>query len=145
MWLKAKRGTVTLAVLSLALAGCGGNGKTTAVPATVTDRGVQGEAFVYIYFCIPVTCAKEATPAQINATSRRALASPLVERVVFVSREQALEAIRKKHPEEVQALPSNPFPDRLTVIPKNPKDGERVAALFSADPAHGIDKIDYGR
>ena len=145
MWLKAKRGPVTLAVLGLALAGCGANGKTTALPATVTDPGVQSEAVVYIYFCTADTCAKEATQAQINAVSQRASESPLVGKVVFISKEEALAILRRKYPEEVKALPSNPFPDRLTVAPKHPEDVGQVAGLFRADPAHGIDRINYGR
>jgi hypothetical protein len=145
MWLKAKRGRLAFAVLGLALAGCGGNGKTTALPRTVTDPGVQSEAVVYIYFCTADTCAKEATQAQINAVSRRASDSPLVEKVVFISKEEALAILRRKYPEEVKALPSNPFPDRLTVVPKHQEDVKQVAALFSADPAYGIDRINYSR
>jgi cell division protein FtsX len=53
--------------------------------------------------------------------------------------------LRRKHPEEVKLLPSNPFPDRLTVAPKHPEDVAEVAALFEADPSLGIDKVDYSR
>jgi hypothetical protein len=88
---------------------------------------------------------KEATQAQISAVSRRASESPLVEKVVFISKEEALAILRRKHPEEVKLLPSNPLPDRLTVFPKKPEDLEKVAGLFGADPAHGIYRINYGR
>ena len=144
MWLKAKGGPLAFAVLSLAFAGCGGNGKTTVLPATVTDSSTQSE-FVYIYFCTTDTCAKEATQAQINAVSRRASESPLVEKVVFISKEETLADLRRQYPEEVKQLPSNPFPDRLTVVPKHPEDVEKIAALFRRDPAVGIDKINYDR
>jgi cell division transport system permease protein len=53
--------------------------------------------------------------------------------------------MKKKHPDEVGALPTNPFPDALTVVPKKGDDVEKVAALFSADPAVGVDKVDYGK
>src|SRR5207302_2288575 len=57
----------------------------------------------------------------------------------------ALRIMKQKHPEEVGALPTNPFPNALTVIPKRGEDVEKVAALFKASPALGIDKVDYGK
>jgi cell division protein FtsX len=149
MWIKANGAALAVAVcLGLMAAGCGASAKTTAVPATVTvttTASVQSEAFVHIYFCTTDTCAKEATQAQISAVSRRASESPLVEKVVFISKEEALAILRRKHPEEVKLLPSNPLPDRLTVFPKHSDDVEKVAALFTADPAVGIFRVDYGR
>jgi cell division protein FtsX len=46
--------------------------------------------------------------------------TPLRPRVKFVSKEALVEAVRKKNPKEVGDLPTNPFPDALTVIPKRP-------------------------
>jgi cell division protein FtsX len=43
-----------------------------------------------------------------------------LERLKFVLKEASLEAVRKKHSEEVGDLPTNPFPDALAVIPKRP-------------------------
>jgi cell division protein FtsX len=77
--------------------------------------------------------------------SRRASESPLVEKVVFISKEETLADLRRQYPEEVKQLPSNPFPDRLTVVPKHPEDLGQIAALFRRDPAVGIDKINYHR
>src|SRR5205814_9637245 len=57
----------------------------------------------------------------------------------------ALRQMKVTHPEEVKQLPTNPFPDALTVLPKKGDDVERVAALFSAQPGNGIDKVDYGK
>jgi len=147
--MKANRRALAIGVLGLVLAGCGSSAKTSAVTAAKTvggtTSGVQSEAVVHIYFCTADTCPREATRAQMSVVSRRASASPLVEKVVFLSKEEALALLKRKYPEEVQALPTNPFPNRLTVIPKHPNDVEKVAALFTADAALGIDKIDYGR
>jgi len=106
---------------------------------------VKRELVVHVYYCTDDTCAKEATPSQMNEAARIASTSPLVKRVVPVSKEEALAIMRKKHPEEVGALPTNPFPNALTVVPKRGDDVEKVAQLFSAAPASGIDKIDYGK
>jgi cell division transport system permease protein len=106
---------------------------------------VKRELVVHVYYCTNDTCAKEATTKQMNDIARMASDSPLVKRVVFVSKADALAQMKQKHPEEVAALPSNPFPNALTVVPKSGDDVAKVAALFSASPALGIDKVDYGK
>jgi cell division transport system permease protein len=106
---------------------------------------VKRELVVHVYYCTSDTCAKEATSSRMNQTARIASASPLVKDVRFVSKHDALRIMRKKHPEEVGALATNPFPNALTVIPKRGDDVEKVARLFRADPKLGIDKVDYGK
>jgi cell division transport system permease protein len=106
---------------------------------------VKRELVVHVYYCTPDTCAKEATQQQMNAVARVATSSPLVKDVVFVSKAKALQLMKQKHPEEVSQLPTNPFPNGLTVVPKRGDDIEKVAALFKASPTVGIDKVDYGK
>jgi cell division transport system permease protein len=106
---------------------------------------VKKELVVHVYYCTNDTCAKEATTKQMNTIANLASESPLVKRVIPVSKEQALAQMKKAHPEEVGALFTNPFPNALTVVPKRGDDVAKVAALFSASPALGIDKVDYGK
>ena len=106
---------------------------------------VKRELVVHVYYCTDDTCAKEATSTQMNEVARIAGASPLVRDVQFVSKRRALQIMRQKHPEEVGALPTNPFPNALTVVPKRGDDVEKVAALFGSDAKLGIDKVDYGK
>jgi cell division protein FtsX len=122
--------------------GCGASVRTATVTVSTT---VQSEASVDIYFCTADTCPQEATEAQMSAVSRRASASPLVAKVIFQSKEEALALLAQKHPEETKALPTNPFPNRLTVIPKRSDDVEKVAAQFTADPKAGIFTVQSGR
>src|SRR5467141_4059828 len=61
---------------------------------------VKRELVVHVYYCTSSTCAKDATTAQMNETARAATASPLVKRVVFVSKADALRIMKQKHPEE---------------------------------------------
>src|SRR5207247_8098339 len=103
------------------------------------------ELEVNVYYCTRDTGATEAAVAQMNETARVATASPLVKNVIFVSKQKALQLMKQKHPEEVGALPTNPFPNALTVIPKRGEDVETVAQLFRASPSVGIDKVDYGK
>ncbi len=106
---------------------------------------VKRELVVHVYYCTKDTCAKEATVPQMDQVARVASSSPLVKKVTPVSKEEALTIMRQKHPEEVGALFTNPFPNALTIVPKRGEDVEKVAQLFRASPAVGIDKIDYGK
>jgi cell division transport system permease protein len=106
---------------------------------------VKKELVVHVYFCTDDTCPKAATPAQETDAARIAQSSALVKRVTPVSKAEALQIMRRKHPEEVGSLPANPFPDALTVIPKHGDDVEKVAALFRADPTVGVQKVEYGK
>jgi cell division protein FtsX len=93
---------------------------------------------VRVHFCTAFTCTRAATKAQIRAVERRASASPLVAHVEFVSKREALRIMRKKHPNMVAKLPTNPFPDMLSVIPTRAEDVGQVARLFRAGQATGI-------
>jgi len=106
---------------------------------------VKKELVVHVYYCTSDTCAKEASAAQMNDVARIASASSLVKRVDFVSKQDALAEMKRKHPDEVSQLPTNPFPNALTVVPKKGDDVEKVAALFQATPSSGIEKIDFGK
>jgi cell division transport system permease protein len=106
---------------------------------------VKRELVVHVYYCTPDTCASEATTAQMDHVARLVSASPLVKRVIPVTKQEALNIMRQKHPEEVGALPTNPFPNALTVVPKRGEDVEKVAALVQATPSLGVDKVDYGK
>ena len=106
---------------------------------------VKKELVVHVYYCTNDTCAKEANTRQMNTVANLASQSPLVKKVIPVSKEQALAKMKKAHPDEVRALFANPFPNALTVVPKKGDEVEKVAALFTASPALGIDKVDYGK
>jgi cell division protein FtsX len=136
---------IALVVVSLiSVVGCGSHERRT-IETVTTAESAQNEAFVHIYFCTSDTCGKEATRAQMDAITRRASASSLVQKVIFVSKEQSLRVMREKHPEEVAALPTNPFPNVLKVIPNRPEDVKTIAGLFPADPKRGVFVVDYGR
>jgi cell division transport system permease protein len=106
---------------------------------------VKKELVVHVYFCTNDTCATEASTRQMNQVARLASGSALVKHVDFVSKQDALAQMKQKHPEEVSQLPTNPFPNALTVVPKQGDDVDKVAALFQSTPGNGIEKVDYGK
>ncbi len=110
---------------------------------------VKKELVVHVYYCTSADprrgCTGDATEAQMNDVARIATSSALVKRVDFVSKEKALATERKKYPDEYKALPYNPLPDSLIVVPKRGEDIDRVAALFPSAPRLGVDHADYGK
>ena len=134
---------LTAVVAGIVATACGKSGRGAAPTTTTTPKPSPRDAVVHVYFCTEVTCPRPATNAQIVSIERLASASRLVKSVELVSKEEALELMRKKHPEYVAALSANPFPDALTVIPKRPEDVRAVADLFRADRRVGVQKVDY--
>ena len=110
------------------------------------DRQLKSQLAVRVYFCTDSTCNKPATKQQENAVAARLNGDPRLRPngVQFISKQQALREMEKKQPEAVKALPSNPFPDALKLLPKNgdltPVIGNELQAAHLA----GVQKIDWG-
>src|SRR5690349_20611268 len=62
---------------------------------------------VKVFFCTDVTCGKEATTKPINAVAAKLQAIPQVKKVTFVSKQEALNRMRKQAPDLVRNIPSN--------------------------------------
>ena len=75
------------------------------------SQHVKKEVTVNIYFCVDITCGREATAAQINAVAARLDKDPRVKSYKFVSREEALKRMQKRSPDLLKVgLTSNPLP-----------------------------------
>jgi cell division protein FtsX len=55
---------------------------------------VKRELVVHVYYCTSDTCANEATTAQMNRVANIASSSPLVKKIIPVSKEEALALMR---------------------------------------------------
>jgi cell division transport system permease protein len=107
---------------------------------------VKKEVTVNVYFCVDVTCSKEATGAQINAVAARLHANPLVKSYKFVSRAEALKRMEKRSPDILRAggLTSNPFPPSEEVVPKKAEYADAIYRSFPPQTA-GVEKATYGK
>jgi cell division transport system permease protein len=101
----------------------------------------KGQLLVKVFLCAPLRCDQEATTAQINDARTRLATLPGVKTVRFISKEDALQIMRKKNPEMTRGLTSNPFPAEFEVIPKRGEDVEKLAALANTPPLAGVEKI----
>jgi cell division transport system permease protein len=90
------------------------------------------------------SCTAEATKSQENAVAAQLQTDPRVKKLEFVSKEDALAFMRKRDPSAVSALPANPFPDKIRVIPKKGEYTVPIANSLSPLPA-GVAKADPAR
>ncbi len=104
----------------------------------------EQKLLVKVYFCTPLTCERGVKPAEIDAVRVRLLSMPEVEGVKFVSRDKALEIMRKKTPELVENLSSNPLPDAYEVTPKRAADVSVIARNVESARLPGVQKVSYG-
>ncbi len=94
---------------------------------------------------VQVFLNETATEADVNALRDRLGRQPTVERVEYVSKEDALERARKlfkENPEVLENLPTNPFPASLEARLSDPSKAETVAAAFKGE--EGVESVRYG-
>jgi cell division transport system permease protein len=105
---------------------------------------VKRDLIVNVYFCTSTTCGQEATAKQMDETRTKLLSMPEVKSVTFVSKDEAFEAEKKRHPELYQAIVNNPLPDSYRVIPNRGEDVSTIAKRLEPVPV-GVEKVNYGK
>jgi cell division transport system permease protein len=97
---------------------------------------------------VKVNFQQHATPAEESALARKLNQSPLVKPngVVFVSKQQGWEYMKKHYPALAENVPSNPLGDRLDVTPVR---AEKVDALYQSiiipHKPPGVDTVTDGK
>jgi cell division transport system permease protein len=139
--------STTIAATMTVLIGMFLLGLFVAIGSWAQDFGQtqKEKLLVKVYFCTESTCAKAATDSEINAVRRKLGANDLVDTVTFVSKADALDRMRKRTPEIVDNLTSNPLPDAFEVKAKDGADVKAISASLRtpAKPA-GVEKIRDG-
>jgi cell division transport system permease protein len=102
----------------------------------------KSELLVKVYF------ASDATDKQIAAVQKRLFEDPRVKELKFVSAADALEIMRKKTPDLVKNITSNPLPPSFEITPKNPGDvktiGPDLRREMKADALPGVTTVRDG-
>ena len=99
------------------------------------------QLLVNVYFCTELRCGSEASSADVNRVHNALIAMPQVRRVDFVSKAQALAIERKKHPQMVNQLPYNPFPNAFKVYPKQAEQIDAISRQLGASNLKGVESI----
>ncbi len=107
---------------------------------------VKRQLIVEVYFCTDLQegCKGEATQAQINAVRAKLVSMPEVKEVEFITKDEALATMRKRRPELVENLTSNPLPPSYRVTPHRGEDVARIAGALDPAPP-GVGKVNYGK
>ncbi|HET7759578.1 MAG TPA: permease-like cell division protein FtsX [Gaiellaceae bacterium] len=99
------------------------------------------QLLVNVYFCTQLRCGSDASSADVNRAQNALTAMPQVKRVEFISKAEALAIERRKHPQMVNQLPYNPFPNALKVIPKQAEQIDTISRQLGAANLKGIESI----
>ena len=99
---------------------------------------VERQLLAKVYF------ADAATPDQMAAVREQLRTDPRIERITFVSKEDALKRMRQRYPDLTKDLPSNPFPASLEVLPTSGENLTAVSQILRPLP-QGVTEITDGR
>jgi cell division transport system permease protein len=103
---------------------------------------------VKTFFCTESTCPKAASEKQIDQVRILLESNPKVKTATFVSKEEALDRMRKQNPDLVKDLAYNPLPDAYEVQPVKGEYTKDIAgsvehAVAGKRPP-GVEKVTYG-
>ena len=87
---------------------------------------------------------QDANTQQINTIRAQLESFPETKSVKFISKQEALEVMKKKYPDLTKNLINNPLPPAFEVTPKDANQVSMIAAKLDPPPA-GVDKVDYAQ
>ena len=99
------------------------------------------QLLVKAYLCTPITCPQGATEKQTNAVGAYLRGMPEVKSFDFVSKADALAIMRKREPELVDNLASNPLPAAFEITPERPQHVLTIATRLEQAKLSGLEKV----
>ncbi len=107
------------------------------------------ELAIHVFFCTAGSdrpCAGEATPKQINAVRLVLESDSRIKEggIDFIDKQEALEIQRRRTPELIKNLISNPLPVSFDVVPKRGEDTEAIAIAVRKAGLPGVDTVNFG-
>ena len=105
----------------------------------------KGQLDINVYLCTQDKCNHtEVTTKEKNDVRVRLQNDSRVASVEYISKEQALEMMRKTQPDIVGVVEANPLPDAFKVHPKRGEDVGAIAESLQPLPA-GVEKVNFGK
>ncbi|HET9213122.1 MAG TPA: permease-like cell division protein FtsX [Gaiellaceae bacterium] len=104
---------------------------------------VKKDLVVNVYFCTELTCGNEASEKQIETVRAQLAGNPDVKEFSFITKEQALEEMKRRFPELTSDLARNPLPPAYEVIPIDADRVQEIAGTLDPEPA-GVERVTYG-
>jgi len=102
---------------------------------TGTANEVRGRVLVDVYV------SNNASASEVAALENELAATPNVERVEFISKEEALERERERNPEAFELLGRNPLPDLFRLHPDDPDQVGAIAERLRSQNLAAVDEV----
>jgi cell division transport system permease protein len=102
---------------------------------TGTANEVRGRVLVDVYV------ANDATDSEVAQLEDELAATPSVESVEFISKEEALENERERNPEAYELLGRNPLPDLFRLHPDDPDNVTAIADRLKSEDLAAVDEV----
>jgi cell division transport system permease protein len=102
---------------------------------TGTANEVRGRVLVDVYV------ANDAKDSEVAQLEDELAATPNVERVEFISKEEALEKERERNPEAYELLGRNPLPDLFRLHPDDPDNVTAIADRLKSEDLAAVDEV----
>jgi cell division transport system permease protein len=109
---------------------------------------VKKDVRVKVFYCTDHTCPEAHQEGDVNRIGDWLGRDPRVKSYRYISKEEALEIMRKRSPELVQDLSYNPLPDAQEAIPKRAEDVEAITGdlrRYVASNNIRVEKVDFGK
>jgi cell division transport system permease protein len=104
----------------------------------------KGQLDVNVYLCTTTTCGYDVTTAQKNAVRVKLESDPRVAELQYISKAQAFKEMKKKAPEMVSGVVTNPLPDAFRIKPRHGEDVVAIANSLKPLPP-GVEKVNFGK
>ena len=105
----------------------------------------KGKLDINVYLCTANECGHtEVTTQQKNKVRVLLQSDPRVASVEYISKEQALEIMKRKQPDLVKNIATNPLPDAFKVHPKRGEDVVAIANSLNPLPP-GVESVNFGK
>jgi cell division transport system permease protein len=105
----------------------------------------KGKLDINVYLCTSDKCGHtEVTTTQKNDLRVQLQSDPRVASVEYISKEQALEIMKRKQPDLVKNIATNPLPDAFKVHPKRGEDVVAIANSLNPLPP-GVESVNFGK
>jgi cell division transport system permease protein len=105
----------------------------------------KGKLDINVYLCTADKCGDtEVTTQQKNAVRVQLQGDSRVASVEYISKEQALEIMKRKQPDLVKNIATNPLPDAFKVHPKRGEDVVAIANSLNPLPP-GVESVNFGK
>ena len=102
---------------------------------TGTANEVRGRVLVDVYV------SNKATDSEVAELEDELAATPNVERVEFISKEEALEQEKERNPEAFELLGRNPLPDLFRLHPDDPDQVGAIAERLQSQNLAAVDEV----